>query len=140
MTGVCICCGANGPVESHHVGRRKYSRIVLDVCLPCHSYLTVTDVHERRWSSAHPVDRISLGMVDVLARFADGIGLPGYGAMARQLARCMGEFSGYRYVPSAVLTDGPDSSKSSLPYRVRELTGAMLAFHDVCEGYRASES
>lgn len=136
MNGVCGCCGDAGPVESHHIGRRGYSDITIDVCLPCHHYLTITDVHERKWASEHPADHIALGLLDILTRFADSLTLYEYGVMGRDLIRSMENFSGFRYLPSPAETDDVPASVASLTYRFLALGKVLFTFADLCEAYR----
>lgn len=138
MNGLCACCGNTGPIELHHIGRRKYSKLTIHVCPGCHRYLTVTDVQERRWASAHPADHIAFGLLDILARFADSLGLHDWSALARHVSRIAGDFGGFSYKPSAALADDPVMNWSSLTERLFLLGATMFAFGRMCEAYRES--
>jgi hypothetical protein len=66
MNGVCLCCGTYGPAERHHVGGRVHSKVVTDVCQPCHQILSAWQ-SERRWSNdATVAARVIVETVDVL--------------------------------------------------------------------------
>jgi hypothetical protein len=103
MTGVCACCKQHGVIESHHVGRRLYSPICADVCVPCHRILTIWDT-ERTWQQAtDPVWRVALGIIDVLKLAAKREGNQATLARIMILSRQCKSHTGFTIRPSRAL-------------------------------------
>lgn len=69
---VCTTCGSSGPLEKHHVGRRKYSSITTMLCVPCHTFCTIADCYERQWTGDDSVIlRLWAGVMDIWDRFVE---------------------------------------------------------------------
>jgi hypothetical protein len=119
----CIACGREGKTEQHHVGRRKFSDVLIGACISCHNDFTIADVYERKWSTDNRTDHLAMGFLDILARACANWGLTGAESMAHNAIKALAPIAGFTTVPAARQAQDPDTGwvMSSLPQQIAEI-------------------
>jgi hypothetical protein len=133
---VCAVCGTAVSVDSHHIGGRACSDITIDLCSPrCHQNGVHRAELSRLWpgepnaqaasqlSAMARLDRIALGLLDILERFAISCGLYHTADLSRKITRRLSSICGFTNRPARALpTDPPDQGR--LTERMRQIRSA----------------